>query len=694
MRRTRRFLIALCGLLTLTTAAFADEGMWLPNALPTELLKERYQFEPTPEWMEHVQRSCIRFGRGGSASFVSPDGLIMTNHHVGADEIQQLSDETHDYLRDGFYAATREQELRCPDVEIYVLQKIEDVTAAVNQAVTPSMSVAAANEARKAATATIEKDAEARTGLHPETVTLYHGARYHLYLYKTYKDVRLVMAPHSDIAFFGGDIRNFEYPRHCLDVAFFRAYENDKPARVEHYLRFSKEGVQDGELVFTAGHPARTRRLYTVDHLAFLRDMELPLILAAYNQREVALHQYMARSDEHRRRAETDLLGVQNGRKAFGGMLDGLLDAGLMQQKHEAERELRSFVAANSDRQSAYASAWDELAAALTAARSYYTEYYLLGNRRMRLSELYVKAVHIVRLADELPKPDADRLEEYRDTNIELLRRQLLSPAPIYADLERVLLDDGLTRMARILGYDHAATRLALAGTSPTQRAGQLVAGTKLFDVEYRRKLLEGGAAAVQSCDDELIELARQLDPHARRLRKRYENELESVTTAAYARIAQATFDKYGESIYPDATSSLRVSFGTVAGYDDAGQAVPPLTHIGGAFADSETHQNQPPFNLPAAWLERKDALDLETPFDFVSTNDIIGGNSGSPAFNRNAETVGLIFDGNIQSLSWDYQFSQTQGRAVSVDVRAIIEALRKVYGAEALAAELLGSDS
>jgi len=669
----------------------ADEGMWLINQLPEDYLQKTYGFEPADAWVEHVRLSCIRFGRGGSASFVSPDGLIMTNHHVGSDAIQDLSDAEHDYTRDGFYARTRQEEKKSPGLEVMVLQRIEDVTERVDAAAKPEMTPAEALTARKAAMAVIEKEAEGKTSLYPETVTLYHGERYHLYLYKKYTDLRLVFAPEAEIAFFGGDPENFEYPRYDLDVCFFRAYENDRPAKTEHYLRWSPRGVSEGDLVFMAGHPARTQRLYTVDHLKFLRDVELPLLLAGYNQREVALLQYQAEGDEQRRRVREDVAGIQNGRKAFGGMLAGLLDAGLMARKQESERALRAFVEADPNLASTAGSAWSALGLALEGARSYYPAYYLMESRRMRMSALVHVAWRLLRLAEEREKPDAQRLPEYRDTELESLKIDLLSPAPIYEDLERVKLADALTRLGRMLGGEHPIAITALAGRGPEERAAELLAGTRLTDLEYRRQLFEGGLSAVAGSEDSLIRFVRSLDPLARQLRKRYEDELESVIRDAYARIAKALFAKYGDSVYPDATSSLRLSVGTVKGYQESASHAPAMTTLRGAYELSAKHHNDPPYRLPPRWLERKEGLDLQTPFNFVSTNDIIGGNSGSPVINRDGQIVGIVFDGNIQSLPWDYQFDQTQGRSVSVDVRAIIEALRHIYDAAALAEELLG---
>jgi hypothetical protein len=670
----------------------ADEGMWLMNQLPAGRLKAAHGFEPDADWVEHVQKSCVRFGRGASASFVSPRGLIMTNHHVGSGTIRKLSDAEHDYLKDGYYAATLDRELPCPALHVDVLMAIEDVTDRVNAGVTPQMSPAEALAVRKEAEAAIEKQARETTGFQPQIVVLFGGARYHLYLYKRYTDVRFVMAPEQAIAYFGGDNENFSYPRYDLDVSFFRAYEDGQPARIEHYLKWSADGAQDGQFVFLAGHPYRTSRLHTLDHLRFLRDVQFPLKLQVYNQREVALMQFIARSDEHRRIGLGDLLGVQNGRKALDWRLRGLLDAGIVQRKAQAERALREAVVADPTRRAAYASAWDEMSQALAAARSFYPAYFVLEDRSWLYGRLYSVARDLVRWAAEREKPDGRRLAEYRDVGLPALKRHLFSPAPIYAELERMRLEDSLTMLSRVLGGDHPAVRTALAGQTPEQRAAQLVAGTRLKDVAYRRQLFEGGSSAIAASDDAMIRFLGDLDPVARKFRERYEDELQSIERAAYARIAKASFAANGNTTYPDASSTLRLSFGTVSGYEENGESIAPLTTLRGAYELAARHSHQAPYLLPKSWMDRKDRLDLGTPFNFVCTADIIGGNSGSPVFNAQAEVVGIVFDGNIQGLVWDYHFDQRQGRAVGVHSRAIIEALRKVYDAGGLADELLGA--
>lgn len=690
----RQRLISFVGIIALAAAFHpvrGDEGMWLLNKLPREQLKEKFDFEPTDEWIEHIQRSSVRISAGGSASFVSANGLLMTNHHVASDIIADLSDEKNDYVKNGFYARSREEELKCPNTELSVLMSIEDVTDQVNAMVTAKMTPAEAQAERRKATAEIEKAAQSRTGLMPEVVELYHGAKYHLYQYKRYTEVRLVFAPEAGIAFFGGDLDNFEYPRYNLDVTFLRAYEDGKPARTEHFLKWSSAGPKDGELTLISGHPGRTQRLFTVEHLQFLRDVHMPLVLNSYNQREVALLQFMGRSAENKRLANEDLLIIQNGRKAFRGILEGLLDEQLMTAKRDAQEGLIEFINADPKRRTAYGGAHQRLADAINKTREMYPAYFLTSNRRSSLCRLYGIAQRLVLAAEERSKPDGERFDEYREANLPSLTMDLFSEAPIYDALEQFRLSDGLFRIGRILGGEHPVVKIMLDGKDSQGRAAELLAGCKLKDVEYRRRLYEGGTAAIAESDDTMISFARAMMPHVRSLRKQYEDEYESVEKEVYGKIAAALFELNGDRVYPDATFTLRLSYGTVMGYDEPGRTVPPMTTLRGLYKLSAQRENQPPYQLPKRWQDRKDKLDLDVPFNFVCTNDIIGGNSGSPIFNRNGEVVGIVFDGNIHSLVWDFQFDMKRARAVGVHSRAIIEAIEKVYDAKPLADEILG---
>ncbi len=674
--------------------ASADEGMWLFNDPPRELLKERYGFEPSDKWLEHLQKSAVRFNSGGSGSFVSKDGLVMTNHHVAADALHKLSTVDRDLLEEGFHAKTREEELKCVDLELNVLMSIEDVTERVNAAVKPGMSAAEAQQSRRAVTNTIEKESLDKTGLRSDVVTLYQGGRYNLYRYKKYTDVRLVFAPEKDIAFFGGDPDNFEYPRYDLDMAFFRIYEDGKPATPPDHLGWSKSGAQDEELIFVAGHPGRTNRLNTVAHLEFLRDVSFPDLLNIIRRREVNLRVYADRGLENARQAQDELFGYQNSRKARLGGLLGLQTPAIMDAKRQAEKALQEAVAKDPKLKDA-AGAWKEVDAALAAWREMYVNYTLYERAMAFNSELYTVARGLVRLADETAKPNEERLREYAEAGLDSLKQQLFSEAPIYPALETSKFADSLSYLLEQSAGQNEADRdfalQLLANMSPADRAAQLVNGSKLADVEVRKKLAEGGTGAIAASDDPMIVLARMIDPKARAVRKQYEEQVEEPLRQAYAKIAQAKFAVEGTSTYPDATFTLRLAFGQVKGYEDQGQTYKPWTTIGGTYPHAEEHGSLPPFKLPKSWLEKKSKLDLETPFNFVSTADIIGGNSGSPVVNQKGEVVGLIFDGNMQSLVLDFVYTDKVARAISVHSSAILEALRKVYGADALVAELTG---
>jgi hypothetical protein len=613
----------------------------------------------------------------------------MTNHHVGLDALQQISTPGKDYVKDGFYAATRDQEVKAEHAELNVLMSMEDVTARVNAAVKPGMAPDKAALARRAIMAEIEKESKNKTGLQSEVVTLYQGGRYHLYRYKKYTDVRLVFAPEQQIAFFGGDPDNFEYPRFDLDICFFRVYENGQPARIDNYLKWSKAGAGQGELVFVSGHPGRTERLNTMAELKYQRDRIMPFTLQLLYNLEVAYSVFSNRNAENARRAKEDLFGVQNSRKARQGSLGGLLDPALMDQKKFAEQKLRRQVEAGSGRTTA-TDPWMQIEEAQKVIGQNALAFNMLEAGRGFSCTLFGIARTLLRAGEERPKPNAQRLREFRESALESLAEGLFSKAPIYEDFEIVKLTNSLTSLANQLGADSDLVRQVLAGKSPQERAVALVTGTKVRDVAVRKKLYQGGKAAVAAAQDPMIELARLIDPQARALRRIVETQGE-IKQQAHQRIGRARFAVEGTSVYPDATFTLRLAFGVVKGYEENGQAIPFETNYAGLYQRSREHQNQPPFDLPKRWLASKDKLDLNTPMNFVCTADIIGGNSGSPVVNRDAEVVGLIFDGNIQSLVLNFIFTEVQARAVAVHSQGIIEALRKVYQADTLADELAG---
>lgn len=682
MKRFRNLLIAVFFCVTwVVSTARSDEGMWLFNALPKEYLRQTHGFELTEEWAEHLMKSCVRFNVGGSASFISSNGLVLTNHHVGSDTLHKLSTAEHNYLRDGFLARSLAEELKAPDLELNQLVGIEDVTAQVNSAVDAEASAEQAAAARRAVISKIEQAASEKTGLRCDVITLYGGGKYHLYQFKKYTDVRLVWAPEMAIAFFGGDADNFEYPRYCLDACIFRVYENDRPAKIEHFLKWSPNGPGEDELVFVAGNPGRTSRLQTVAALKFQRDVRMPFVLNFLRRREVVLQQFSLNGPEAARRARDELFGVQNSRKAYLGMLAGLQDPQVLAAKEEAERSLLEKLSAD-PKLAPLAGAWVQIAEIQKRRAE------ILGKGVTVQSHLLDLAETIVQMVEEDKKPSAERLPEYSDAGRESLEQQLYSTAPIYPDLDQVLLADSLGRMVELRGGEDPLCQSMLQGKSPVDRAAQLIAGTRLADVSFRQALVKSGSAGVAASDDPMIELIRLLDPEIRKFRK-LTDELDELERQAYAQVANAVFATQGTSTYPDATFSLRLAFGPVKGYEEDGRRISAWTDFGGAFTHELEHQGQTDYALPPSWQAAKNKLNLSTPFNFVSTADIIGGNSGSPVVNKNLELVGLIFDGNIQSLRADFIYTEKQSRSVSVHSSAIRDALRYIYQAEALAAEL-----
>ena len=692
---TSRFLTLLPFLIAAT--ALADEGMWLFNNPPLRQFKEKYQFEPSPQWLEHLQKASVRFNSGGSGSFVSANGLCITNHHVGADALQKASSEQHNYLKDGFYAKTNAEEIKCADLELNVLISIEDVTAQVNAAVKSGMSAEVAGKARENAIAQIEKESKDKTGLRSDVVTLYQGGVYHLYRYKRYDDVRIVFAPEEQMAFYGGDPDNFEYPRYDLDICIFRVYEDGEPAKIDHYLKWNSNGPNDGELTFVSGSPGRTDRQLTIDELADRRDREVPIWLQMFNRREVLLNAWGQRSFENARRARNDLFGDQNNRKRYDGYVAALFDPEIWSAIEVREKKLREAISRD-PKLKATLGAYDRIKKAQAelikiAPRYDYLEQerpITVGYRgpRALYGTLFKYARLLTRALDERAKPNGERIAEFRDSAKESLELSLFSTEPVYDDYEILRLTDSLTDFAEKFGGNDPLVKQVLAGKSPHARAAELVSGTKLKDVEFRKNLYGKSAAALQAMHDPMLDLARMIDGPAREARKAHEAQEEN-KRQGYAGIAKARFAVEGTGTYPDATFTLRLSYGKVMGYEEDRKQIPPFTDFAGFYQRAAEHDNKPPFDLPQRWIDRKAQLNPATKFNFVSDADIIGGNSGSPVVNKVNEFVGIIFDGNIQSLVLDCIFSDKQARAVSVDSAAITEALRKVYDAGPLADEL-----
>lgn len=667
-------------------AAFADEGMWTFDNPPLAQLQQRYGFTPAPQWLEHLQRASVSFG-GGSGAFVSPHGLVLTNHHVARSQLFKMSSPQRDYLRDGFFARTLADEIPCPDLELKVLWSMENVTAAVNAAIDAKAPVETRNARRKAALARLEQESVKQTGLKTETVELYQGGEYWLYRFKSYKDVRLVCAPEEPIANFGGDPDNFGYPRHDLDFAFFRIYEGGKPLEPGHWLRWSGKGAQAGDLVFTSGTPGRTSRGLTVAQYEASRDVERPLRIRIQELRLARYEAWAAKGAEQARQALPSRRGLENNLKRERGFLEILRDPAFLAGKRAAEQALRARVAADAALASECGAAWDRIGAAQQAVRE-------RGRARRfhdltRLSRLVDIACGIDRLTAEVAKPNEKRFKEYRDANLPSQRFQLLSPAPVYPAMEAFVLAAHLQLCLDSLGPSDPFVKAALGGRAPAEVAEAILSGTKLSDVAVRKLLLEGGRKAVAASTDPLLVWARGLDAPYREERAWFEDRVEGVESLEGAKIARARFALDGRSVYPDATGTLRLSYGRVAGYPQLTSEVPWHTNFYSLFGRAASFGWREPYGVPASIRGAEAQLDMATPLNLATTNDIIGGSSGSPVVNREGEYVGLVFDGNIQSFAWEFGYDEAQARCVSVDARGLLEALRKAWKMDALVDEM-----
>ena len=679
--------LTLLAVLVAVPAVRAEDGMWTFDNFPSARVEKTYGFSPDKAWLDHVRLSSVRLALGCSGSFVSPDGLVMTNHHCARRCIQDLSTPQQDLVAGGFFAKTQAEERTCPRMEINQLIGIQDVTARV-QGATRGLSGEPFLRAQKAEFARIEKACQTTDQLRCEVVTLYRGGQYHLYTYRRWKkDIRLVFAPEESIAFFGGDPDNFNFPRYDLDVSFLRVYEDGKPLQTPEHFRWSDAGARDGELTFVSGNPGHTSRMLTVTQLASLRDEMIPLKMERLAQERGWLAQFAERSVEARRISRATLFGVENSYKAWFGRRDALTDPTFFASKVKEEQSLRARVAKVPALQKEVGGAWDAIARATRIEEKLERQTTWIRSENKYYSELFGIARNLVWGVAERQKPDTERYREFTDARLPITELVTFSKAPIYPELEVELLTLGLTKMREELGADHPYVKKVLEKDSPRQVATRLVQGTKLFDVALRRSLWNGGPAGIAASDDPMIAFVRRLDPDMRRARKEYEDQVESVVRKNGELIAKARFQLEGTSRYPDATFTARLSYGSVRGWTrEDGVSVPPFTDFAGAFSRAT---GEPPFDLPPSWLKAKDHLTPSTPFDLVTTNDIIGGNSGSPLINRKAEIVGLVFDGNLPSLGGDYGFDIRNNRTVAVDSRALTEALRVVYGADRLVQEL-----
>ncbi len=687
-RRTLTLAGSLLALLLGGRLARAEEGMWPLNNLPRELLQKKYGFAPDEQWLAHVRLASVRFQDGGSGSFVSPDGLVITNHHVAVGQLQKMSSAKKDYVRDGFYAARRDQEIPCVDQSLMVLQSMEDVTQRVLGVVKPGMTAEQAIKARRAERAAIEKESLTRTRLHSEVVSLYQGGEYWLHRYRKHKDVRLVMAPEKQAAFFGGDDDNFTYPRHDLDIAFFRVYEGGKPLRTKDFLRVNPKAGQSGELVFISGHPGSTERLMTVADLELSRDLILPEILGAFGRAQTALEAYSRLGAEQRRRAKTRLFGLANGLKALGGQLQGLKQPGVLAAKRAQEEALQAAINKDPALKKQYGGALQTVRRAVPLRQKAWRRAYY-QDLRTRFSALTRNVVSLVLLAQEQGKPDGERMQGFHDSELEELKFYLFSKAPIYKDMEQAALAAWFTLVVEKLGKADPLVKAILALGNPTEAATRLTTGTAMDDAAARRKLFDGGLAAIEASTDPVVVLARKAAPLIRANEEHRKKVIDGALVPAREKLARARFAIHGRSVYPDATFTLRLTFGRIEGYPMNGTLAPPRTTLHGLFDRALGFEQKREFWLPGRFWQRKGRLELATPVNFVSSCDIIGGNSGSPVINRKGELVGVVFDGNIESLVGAFLYDGTANRSVSVHAAYVMEALDKLYDAKELAQEL-----
>jgi V8-like Glu-specific endopeptidase len=660
------------------TAVHADEGMWTFDAFPAAKMKATYGWAPDQAWLDKVRSAAVRLTGGCSASFVSDQGLILTNHHCVVDCLQNLSTASNDLVANGFNAATRERERKCPGQQAEVVTSITDVTPAVKSAVGALLGEAAV-KARDAKIAEIEKAGCTDTATtRCQVVKLYGGGEYKLYKYRKYSDVRVVWAPEFQAAFFGGDPDNFNFPRYALDAAFLRAYEGGKPVATPAHLQFDPRAPVDGEVTFVVGNPGSTQRLFTLDQLAVQREVALPVTIQTYSELRGRLINAMESSPTKAREGGDTLFGLENSLKVYMGRAKALNDPAFMKTLIDAETALKATAAKNP----AIGDPWAQIAQADRAYRDIYLPYRFTTPR----GELYSYAIELVRAAEERAKPNGERLPEYTESRLPLLQKQVLDPKPVYPWLEEMTLEWSLSKAREYLGADDPDTKLLLGKESPEQLASRLVAGSKLADPAYRKALWDGGLAAIQASKDPMILYALKLDPRQRQLQQAYDERYDAPVTAAQAKLAAARFDAYGNSVYPDATFTLRISYGQVKGWVERGQQVPTRTTIGGAFERATGAQ---PFKLAKAFVANEPRIDKATVYDFVTTNDIIGGNSGSPVIDRNGTVIGAAFDGNIHSLGGNYGYDPVLNRTVVVSMAAVQEALKHIYPAPALLAEL-----
>jgi len=692
--------LSALALLLALPALRADEGMWTFDNIPVKQIQAKYGVALDGAWLKNLQRATLRFP-GGTGAFVSRDGLVITNHHVGREAIADVSTAKRDLVKQGFTAANRGAEIKIPGLELMVLVSTEDVTARVNAAVTSGMADKDALTARRNALGDLRKAEEAKTGLTCEPVTLYQGGEYWIYRYKKFSDVRLVAAPELQMQDFGGDADNYTYPRHSLDFALFRVYENGQPYHPEARLPFSAKGVAMGELTFISGHPGTTFRQQTHAQMAYARDFGIPTQLRLMARQKAALLALSATSPEARRLALETIDGIENGAKRLTGQLLGLSKPANLRKVEEAEAALQAAVAKDAPLQARVGGSWDRVTQAVERQKALLKEASYLGSGRDAMAgraALLGHALTLVRLAEEEAKPSAQRLTEFNDGSLKATRAKLLSPRPVHKAVEGALLLALLQGAQEELGAGHPFVKALLNGQAPEAVAKAVMEGTRLDETAVRKQLAEGGKAAIEASSDPLLKLMKAFDPFNRALRKQVEDEVTSVYQEHGGRIAEARFQAFGKALYPDATFTLRLGYGPVATYaNGTGTKAQPFTTFMGLYdrhlgwGGNAAAAEGGAWTLPERWLKRQSKLDLTTPFNFIYACDTVGGNSGSPVVNVKGEFVGINFDSVFEGQGGYYVYDADTKRAVATDARAILEALRKIMDGGHLVAELTG---
>lgn len=688
MKSSRLKIIILSLLGVIPFLAFSDEGMWTFDNPPLKQWAEKYGFTPDQATLDHLRLASLRFNNGGSGSFVGRNGLVLTNHHVARGQIQKLSTADNDLVADGFYAATLEDELPCPDLELNQLISMENVTERIQRAVAEIADPTEAVKKRRAVRAEIEKESMDATGFRSDVVALYGGGEYWLYRYQRFTDVRLVFAPDRQSAAFGGELDNFTYPRFCLDVAFLRVYENGEPFHPEHYFTWSEKGAEENKLVLLIGNPGSTNRLHTLAQLEYQRDHLYPLRLKNYDRMLQWLKEYSAKGDEQARQASGMLHGYENAKKARTGEYGGLTNPAIMDKKASEEADFRKRVADNRQLAGEYSALWEDIAGVVEQEIATLNDRF---NKRIH-GTLFNYALTIVRYVEETPKPDAERYPGYHDSELPSLEFRLYSPAPTYPEMEEFIMSRSLDQARKALGKKDPFIKTAMGSKSGAKVASKLFRSTRMAEVDYRQELVEGGLDMVAKSKDPLIVLARKLDPLFREMHEWREENIRSILTPALEQLGRARFEVYGKSRNPDATFTLRISYGPAVGFSQGTTLEPYRTTLFGLYDRAASFNNQPPFNLAPRWEGLEGELDLNTPINFVCTTDIIGGNSGSPMLNTSGELVGVVFDGNIQSLPGRFVYSDEQARAVGVHSAGILEVLDKVYQADRVVEEIRAS--